>query len=236
MIMAQFGEFAIDFFTDIVDNDNLKIKEQYHIGDGIHLTPSGHTILKDKVLEKNLLSATLPLKFTLLQLMQFQQKVIVKWETQNEEANQNFIIEHGTDGRNFAGVGNVSGKNGALNNKYEFTHRPNPGETQYYRIQSINANGSKEYSAVASIKVRTEILPIQIIFIQPQVILYFNEQTSGNAFINIYGVDGKLLQNEQRKVKGQDIIKIKTNNLLPGIYSIKITYNQRNTTGRFVIH
>lgn len=235
MIMAQFGQFAIDFYTDIVEEPTLQIKPIYNVGDGIHLTPSGHTILKDKVLEKNMLSAPLPLKFTLFKLGEYQQKVIIKWETQNEDANQHFIIEHSKDGINFNGIGNIAGKNGSVKNLYEFTHKPALNETQYYRIKSINAQGNSEYSSTASINLRTEILPVQIKFIQPEIIIYFNKEVSGTAFINIYTADGKRVHTTQYKVNGKDILRMKTNNLPAGSYAAKITYNQQNTTGRFII-
>ncbi len=235
MIMDQFGQFAIDFFTDLVEDSTLKIQPVYNIGDGIHLTPSGHTILKDKVLEKNMLSSALPLKFTLFKLGEYHQKVIIKWETQNEEANIKFIIEHSTDGRNFTVIGNIDGKNGPVKNRYEFLHKPTINEIQYYRIKSLTVQGSAEYSTTASIKLRTEILPVQIKFLQPQVIIYFNEEASGTALINIFAADGKTVQAMQYKVNGRDILRMKTNNLPSGSYSAKITYNQKNTTGRFII-
>ena len=235
LIIDHFGQFAIDFFTDIVEEPSLNILPLYNIGDGIHLTPAGHTVLKDKVLEKNILSGILPLKFTQFKLISFQQKVIVKWETQNEEAQQLFIIEHSLDGRNFSEIGRLAGKNAPLVNEYEFVHKPNMGSTQFYRIQSLSTNGNKTYSSIAKITAGKSILPVQIKFIQPQLVIYFNEGTTAKAIINIFASNGKLVQAEQRVINGTDIIRLKINNLPPGNYTTQISYHSNKYTGRFVI-
>lgn len=235
MIMDHFGQFAIDFFTDIVEESTLNIKPEYNIGDGIHLTPSGHTILKDRVLEKNILSATLPLKFTEFRVAPFQQKIIVKWETENEEANQQFIIENSLDGRNFTAIGNLNGKLGSTKNKYEFIHRPANREKQFYRIKSVNVLGITEYSSIVSLKIKEDVLPVQFKFIQPQLIIYYNEAAPANASINIFSTDGKLVFSEQRKINSNEIVKLKINSLRKGTYSVKISYNHNKATGLFIV-
>lgn len=235
MIMDHFGQFAIDFFTNIAEEPTLNIKPEYNIGDGIHLTPSGHTILKDRVLEKNILSATLPLKFTEFRVAPFQQKIIVKWETENEEANQQFIIENSLDGRNFTVIGNLNGKLGSTKNQYEFIHRPANREKQFYRIKSVNVLGITEYSSIVSLKIKEDVLPVQFKFIQPQLIIYYNEDAPANASINIFSTDGKLVFSEQRKINSNEVVKLKINSLRKGTYSVKISYNHNKATGLFIV-
>lgn len=235
MIMDHFGQFAIDFFTNIAEEPTLNIKPEYNIGDGIHLTPSGHTILKDRVLEKNILSATLPLKFTEFRVAPFQQKIIVKWETENEEANQQFIIENSLDGRNFTAIGNLNGKLGSTKNQYEFIHRPANREKQFYRIKSVNVLGITEYSSIVSLKIKEDVLPVQFKFIQPQLIIYYNEDAPANASINIFSTDGKLVFSEQRKINSNEVVKLKINSLRKGTYSVKISYNHNKATDLFIV-
>ncbi len=50
---ARFGEKAIDFWTEIADNDG-RINPIYDSGDGIHLNDKGHAILFSRVVDKNI--------------------------------------------------------------------------------------------------------------------------------------------------------------------------------------
>lgn len=74
---AKFGSFAIDFWTDLANEDGT-VNLLYDSGDGIHLNDSGHKILFNRVLDKkiyeqitNLLAVKeieiIPVKFELFQ-------------------------------------------------------------------------------------------------------------------------------------------------------------------------
>jgi lysophospholipase L1-like esterase len=52
-IYAIYGDFAIDFWSEIADPNSL-IANQYDSGDGIHLNDRGHRILTQRVLEKRI--------------------------------------------------------------------------------------------------------------------------------------------------------------------------------------
>lgn len=52
-ILSIYGENAIDFWNGIADNNGY-ILPQYDAGDGVHLNNSGHRILFERVMEKNI--------------------------------------------------------------------------------------------------------------------------------------------------------------------------------------
>jgi len=54
LIESTFSEWSLDFWTDLVLGSNLKIKPEYAFGDGVHLNPAGHTVLVNKVIQKNI--------------------------------------------------------------------------------------------------------------------------------------------------------------------------------------
>jgi len=49
-----FGEFAVDFWTDLGLENNNGILPQYDAGDGIHMNDAGHQILYDRIIGKGI--------------------------------------------------------------------------------------------------------------------------------------------------------------------------------------
>jgi lysophospholipase L1-like esterase len=55
-ILSIYGNFAIDFYTDIATTDGYSfIRPEFDSGDGVHLNDAGHKILFTKVKEKNII-------------------------------------------------------------------------------------------------------------------------------------------------------------------------------------
>ena len=53
-IMNRFGNYAIDFFTDVAVPDSFTIRPEYSAGDGIHLNDAGHRVLFRQVRNKDI--------------------------------------------------------------------------------------------------------------------------------------------------------------------------------------
>ena len=84
------------------------------------------------------------------------------WRTSTELNTSHFIIQRSTDGSSFTDIGTVkaigSGANG-----YSFidTH-PNNG-INYYRLESVDKDGSSSYSKVVSIQLTVDRLPFTVV-------------------------------------------------------------------------
>lgn len=52
-IIARYGTYVIDFWTDLANTDGT-INSQYNSGDGIHLNTAGHEILTERALAKSI--------------------------------------------------------------------------------------------------------------------------------------------------------------------------------------
>src|SRR6185436_346264 len=59
-IMNRFGNYAIDFYTDVTDAATYQILPIYSYGDGIHLNDRGHAVLFEKVKAKNIFGSAPP--------------------------------------------------------------------------------------------------------------------------------------------------------------------------------
>lgn len=74
------------------------------------------------------------------------------WTTASEENLDYFGIEQSQDGKYFAEIGTIPAKgNSKSNTYYEFIDK-NPKENTYYRLRSVDIDGTIEYSKILSIK------------------------------------------------------------------------------------
>lgn len=92
----------------------------------------------------------LPVEFTSFTAKTEQAGVMLKWQTAKEENNDYFQVEHSTDGRNFAILGQIEGK-GTTNELSDYTfldEKPARG-INYYRLKQVDYDGAFEYSTIA---------------------------------------------------------------------------------------
>jgi hypothetical protein len=77
---------------------------------------------------------------------------IINWNTIREENNDRFIVERGTDGINFAGIGLVTAAgNRTMSSYYNFTDNEYADGINYYRIKQVNTEGNANYSVVVRV-------------------------------------------------------------------------------------
>lgn len=82
MIANEFGEFAIDIYEELTDFDNeFRLKTEYNQGDGIHLSPLGHTYVANMTIEK--LSSYTPVSVDGFKIMRGTENIIEIAQTEN---------------------------------------------------------------------------------------------------------------------------------------------------------
>lgn len=64
LIKQNFGNWALNFWEDIVQDPPIIIKPQFALGDNVHLNPAGHAMLANIVLQKNILFAEIGNRWT----------------------------------------------------------------------------------------------------------------------------------------------------------------------------
>ncbi len=103
------------------------------------------------------LISTLPVKlssFTAM-LLNNTSKVELKWSTSTEKDASHFMIERSTDGTNFTDAGMVFAFGNSTENKsYSYTDNISSLDAKviYYRLRSVDADGSFDYSATRIIR------------------------------------------------------------------------------------
>ena len=148
-IMAQYGPFAIDFWTTLARADGSgMIEPLYARGDGIHLNAAGHTILFQRVQAADIFNSTLPVHITSFSAKAVNKDIDLKWTVANETPGTIYNIERSVDGIEFHTLVEISGTAGtSSNSSYEFLDKTVTKGSFYYRIE-VNESGRKLYSQV----------------------------------------------------------------------------------------
>ncbi|MEO0683514.1 MAG: T9SS type A sorting domain-containing protein [Cyanobacteria bacterium J06649_11] len=128
---------------------------------------------------------------------------VLHWETELEEENYGFFVEHSGDGKSFADIGFVEGKNQPDNYSFVDT-KPSEG-INYYRLRQTDFDGSFEYSGIRSVRFQNQ--PQILIYPNPSNgelnITYPDQPNSEDLFI--YDVNGRLVHSEEAGVQKLDL-------------------------------
>jgi len=91
----------------------------------------------------------LPLTLASINATPKNNNIAINWQTATELNTSHFIIQHSNTGTSFTNIGNVkaigSGANG-----YQFVDTHPANGTNYYRLQSVDKDGSATYSKIVS--------------------------------------------------------------------------------------
>ncbi|MDW7693103.1 T9SS type A sorting domain-containing protein [Flammeovirgaceae bacterium SG7u.111] len=99
----------------------------------------------------------LPVEFLSFEAVKNRKTALLKWETTQEFNNSHFVIEHSTDGRSFAEVGDVDALGGISEiNRYRFTMENPVNGTNYFRLKQVDNDGKFDYSNVLSLEYEIE--------------------------------------------------------------------------------
>jgi len=111
-------------------------------------------------------------------------KVGLTWETYSELNNDRFEVQHSSNGKEWAQIGQVNGAGthwGKLN--YAFTHQNAPNGINYYRLKQVDFDGTFEYSPVAT----ANVLGLGA---QGRISVYPNPTAQSNITVQLLALQG----------------------------------------------
>lgn len=158
--------------------------------------------------------------------------VQLDWNTQSETNNSHFIIERSTDGIHFGTIGRVEGAGTSQHVlTYDFLDpRPAAG-INYYRIQQVDFNGDYSYSKIRSIlndNCNNRLYPNPV---NDELNL---QLCAGKASsISIVSAQGVIVKHIQL-VQHQNNIRVNTEQLAKGVYTVRILSEEGVQVLRFV--
>jgi lysophospholipase L1-like esterase len=236
LILNQFGEWAIDFYTETVQEPGLTIKTVYSAGDGVHLNPAGHTVCKGKVLDKNLFFEVVPVRFSGLSATVQKDHVLLAWQTLNENGNSFFTIESSRDALHFFPLDRVEGAfNSTLASAYSYKDvQPAEGKN-YYRIAAVSAPGQKQFSNIVAVTFKKATKKtVSISYSATDICLNFSETLHYAAWAGLYSMQGKLILTGKLAAGGPLVYRMSTAGLLPGNYILQLQMRDHKETFQVV--
>jgi hypothetical protein len=177
-------------------------------------------------------STTLPVSLTSFTGNAVDNGILLNWKTVSEKNNERFDLFRSTDGNDFAYVGTRSGNNSS-GNLYNFIDRDPSAGANYYKLLQVDFDGnSTPYFCVVNNAFDSKGLSIYAR--ENKIDIRFNSPKSIPSKVTIFDLNGKIVMEKQIEVqKGTNVFDFQQN-LIPGIYVLKIDNVPGVFTQKFV--
>ena len=173
---------------------------------------------------------SLPVTFDNINVSQKGNLVSIDWRTAEEVNTNNFNIQHSNNGEKFTDIGSVKAK-GISGNTYKFIDKTPTNGINYYRLESVDKDGSSTFSKVVSVNLGDN----QTFSIIPNPATDFAtinfSKAIDKATISVYDMTGKQLISQSLSGNANSY-KLNTQSLKSGLYVIKVNtatgdYNEK---------
>ena len=174
----------------------------------------------------------LPIKLSFFGVQQKDEKILINWETTNEENSHHFEIERSTNGTIFSKIGVIAAKvNSAIKQSYQYFDETILSGSIYYRLKEVDKNGTISYSNIVAINVKatkniiTNFYPNPVTLGEALKINFIAKQTC-NVHFEFLNILGQTAATQFANVnEGNNTITLNTNNLKIGIYYLTVSIN-----------
>ena len=150
---------------------------------------------------------------------------MISWITTQEINTDKFIVERGTDGRNFSPIGEVAAAGNSANNiNYSFIDYTPVMGINFYRLKVVERNGHTKFSGVKSVRNEgTADIAIYPNPVKDMMLVNITSERIDKAVITITDMNGKLVQVKSNAIgEGSNYININTAGMSSGTYIVKI--------------
>ncbi|MEI9956041.1 MAG: hypothetical protein WDM90_06985 [Ferruginibacter sp.] len=193
----QNGTVIVDFGTNIL----TQISIRYRNNSSATTDPAPQAIAIGNISfqKENLL----PVKLTSFDYTKLNQSLLLRWQSADELNVKEYIVEKSYDGTNFTAVGTVPSQN--FNKNYTYTDNAAAKPTVFYRLKTVDYNGSYTYSNILVAKEKNTGDDKITVFPNPVI------NNSANIFmpkilinkpvlIKVIGQDGRVILQQQNVV------------------------------------
>lgn len=173
----------------------------------------------------------LPVKWKSVDVKEENSNAVVSWSTTEELNVDYFEVQYSADARSWQTIGTRKAMNTAKAG-YSFTHKLDRNGIHYFRVQSIDLDGSISKSPIVSLKGGKEFAGI-VLYPNPVLNgeLTMDTQLTNVKHVSIFTTAGVLLKSEAPKSSTLDI-----RNLPGGVYILQVTYGNGETAAKtFVV-
>jgi hypothetical protein len=162
----------------------------------------------------------------------------VEWVTASEKSLKEFIVERSIDNKQWITVGSTAPKGGVKEAFYSLTDNQ-PLLLGYYRIRTVELNGSYEVSKIVSVK-RFDSKKLAVLNVSPVpttegVTIDFSVNKETTITLTLTNIVGQVLKTETIKAtEGTNNTVLSLINLPNGTYLLNISDGESTTLKRVV--
>jgi hypothetical protein len=172
----------------------------------------------------------LPVDFKSFEISKTNTGAFLQWTVANEVNVNEYIIEKSLNGRDFSKVGSVAAKG---TDKYNFTDGKLQNGTSYYRIKSVDKDGSFKYTAIKSIN---HVMPGKLdytIYPNPVKGNLFIKDLSGSNNISILDATGKVVYRSSNVTNAS--LSIDLSKYSSGLYTVVVNNGTDSKTSKVFV-
>ena len=162
----------------------------------------------------------------------------ISWTTASEKDSKLFIVQHSTNGVDFAKVGSINAMgNSNESNDYNFLHENVEAGTHYYRLSEVDVFGTERIvTDVIALNRNSDLQIVQLYPVPTQtfVNLEFVADIEQQVVVKIFDITGRIITEQTTLAsKGQNQVRIDARNYSAGNYFIQISGNDTSFVKRF---
>lgn len=182
-------------------------------------------------------AVTLPVDMLQLKAYKKENQVQVEWNTTNEQQVKQHVVERSADAKNFKLLVSVAAKNETVN-QYAVTDAAPLNGNNYYRIKTVDVNGSVQYSSVVKVYMGKE----KDVQVYPNPVkghvmnVEMNNLPTGNYSFELFNSLGQRVYNDRIRYQGNAAVSVKLPSTIPpGVYNLKISKSGNQYTIRLLL-
>lgn len=194
---------------------------------------SGSTLTDFSLYTGTDITTPLPVVLSLFNAKRMNEDVLVYWSTASEKNAARFVVQASVNGIDFtnAGIINAKGNSNTLIN-YQFNHinaqaNMNHAGIIYYRLKSVDRDGSATYSKIVSVNFQKEVSLFDGITVYPNPF-------ADDINISIAAASDFNMTVEITDLQGR-VISISTEPIQKGLHTLNITSLQQAQPGVYFI-
>ncbi|MGZ3879921.1 MAG: GDSL-type esterase/lipase family protein [Flavisolibacter sp.] len=221
-IQINFGNYAINFWDDLVTNDGTNMLRADLTPDGTHPNDQGHRYLFQRVQAKNIFSvisnSPLPVILQNWQTRLDNNVVRLSWHTVNEQAGCRFEIERSADGNHFTTLQSLNGT--GHDGDYSWTDASPLKGKSFYRLKMVT-QGQTSYASILPMVIDEKSL-ITSLYVEGSILHIQTRPAQDHAVIEIINSLGAIMK-KQNLTSVNNSISIPISAMPAGDYFLRIT-------------
>lgn len=194
-IKNNFGDFAINFWDDLVTNDGTNTIKPEVNADGTHPNNYGHRLLFQRVKAKNIFANGTSLPLTIVDFQAHLQNsfVNISWKVAQEEPNSSFELQRSNDGQEFQ---TIYAKKANNNQVYSWRDDSPLKGKSFYRIK-INEPGKISFSRIISVSNGSKQITITNLYTDAYFMhLQINSDKKQTVLLTLVNFNGEIVQKQ----------------------------------------